>query len=142
MPREYTSDTIIVTFEPRLCIHSGRCLQSLPEVFDTEKTPWIQPGNAAADRIADAVIKCPTGALHFNRLDGEQDEVPDIQTTVEVRPNGPLFLRGEIQIRNAGGDIIREDTRVALCRCGYSSNKPFCDGSHRRVQFEEQHIEK
>jgi CDGSH-type Zn-finger protein len=51
-------------------------------------------------------------------------------------PKGPLFLRGRIQIRDAEERLIREDTRVALCRCGASENKPFCDGSHRRIGFD------
>jgi CDGSH-type Zn-finger protein len=52
-------------------------------------------------------------------------------------PKGPLFLRGRIRIKDADGRLIREDTRVALCRCGASENKPFCDGSHRRIGFDD-----
>jgi CDGSH-type Zn-finger protein len=51
------------------------------------------------------------------------------------RPNGPLFIRGRVRIIDPDGRLIREDTRLALCRCGASENKPFCDGSHRRVGF-------
>jgi CDGSH-type Zn-finger protein len=50
--------------------------------------------------------------------------------------NGPLFQRGRIRITDNEGKIIREDTRVALCRCGGSANKPFCDGTHRAIGFQ------
>ena len=78
---------------------------------------------------------CPTGALHFRRLDGGEQEAPQAKTTVEPRPNGPLFVRGWVRIVDDEGRLIREDTRLALCRCGASANKPFCDGSHRRIGF-------
>jgi CDGSH-type Zn-finger protein len=55
--------------------------------------------------------------------------------TVEPRPNGPLFMRGRLKVVDADGQLIREGTRLALCRCGASENKPFCDGSHRRIDF-------
>ena len=77
----------------------------------------------------------PTGALHYRRLDGGTKEEPPDELQVVPRPNGPLFLRGRIRIESAGGEVIREDTRVALCRCGGSQNKPFCDGSHRTNGF-------
>jgi CDGSH-type Zn-finger protein len=46
-----------------------------------------------------------------------------------------LFVRGHVRIVDPDGRLIGEDTRVALCRCGASGNKPFCDGSHRRIGF-------
>jgi CDGSH-type Zn-finger protein len=55
--------------------------------------------------------------------------------TIDARPNGLLYVRGHLRITGTGGQLIREDTRVALCRCGHSENKPFCDGNHRRVGF-------
>ena len=81
------------------------------------------------------IERCPTGALHFRRRDGgPQEPVPE-ETTVQERPNGPLFVHGKIRIFGQDRKLVREDTRVALCRCGASQNKPFCDGSHRRVGF-------
>jgi len=77
----------------------------------------------------------PNGALHFERLDGGAQEPAPDQTTITARPNGPLFVRGQLHIVGVGGRLIHEETRAALCRCGHSENKPFCDGSHQRVGF-------
>ena len=52
----------------------------------------------------------------------------------EVPPAGPLCLTGRIQVE-VDGEIVADTDDVALCRCGHSNNKPFCDGSHRRVGF-------
>jgi uncharacterized Fe-S cluster protein YjdI len=124
-----------VDWEPRLCIHVRNCVRGLGQVFDPSARPWINVDAADPDAIAKAVLSCPTGALHFRRVDdGEQEEAAQ-ETTVEPRPNGPLFLRGRLKIVDPDGRVIREDTRVALCRCGASENKPFCDGSHRRIGF-------
>ncbi|MBI1741837.1 (4Fe-4S)-binding protein [Candidatus Acetothermia bacterium] len=136
MAKQYRSDEIVVTFEPRLCIHSAHCIKGLPEVFDVLKKPWIQPDKAIADRIAEVVQRCPTGALHYQRLDGGAEESVPSAMTIEVRPKGPLFVRGSIVIKGSDGQVIRQDTRMALCRCGHSGNKPFCDGTHKSVQFD------
>jgi uncharacterized Fe-S cluster protein YjdI/CDGSH-type Zn-finger protein len=133
--RVYRNDQIAVYWEPKLCIHAGYCFRGLPEVFKPESRPWISVDAATAEKIAKVVMTCPTGALHFERLDGGSQEPQPAETTIDVRPNGPLYIRGQVRIAGPGGILIREDTRVALCRCGYSENKPFCDGSHRRVGF-------
>lgn len=135
--RVYAGNGIEVHWEPRLCIHTRNCVRNLGTVFDPERRPWIDPDAADADSIAAAVATCPTGALHFVRTDGGEQEAPDPETSVTPVPNGPLFLRGRIRIRDREGRLMREDTRVALCRCGASENKPFCDGSHRRIGFED-----
>lgn len=133
--RVYASDTIEVHWEPRLCIHAMNCILGLPRVFVPESRPWVRVEEADADAIAATVLTCPTGALQFRRLDGGAQEEAPAEPTVEPRPNGPLYVRGRVRIVDAEGRLIREDTRVALCRCGASGNKPFCDGSHRRVGF-------
>jgi uncharacterized Fe-S cluster protein YjdI len=133
--RVYANDAIEVHWEPKLCIHVRSCVRRLPEVFDAQTRPWIQVDAADPDEIAATVLTCPTGALHFRRLHGgDQEQAPE-ETAIEPRPNGPLFVRGRIRIVDADGRLIREDTRLALCRCGASENKPFCDGSHRRIGF-------
>ncbi len=133
--RVYRNDQIAVFWEPKLCIHAGNCFRGLPEVFKPQSRPWVLVDAASADKIAEVVMTCPTGALHFERLDDGPQEPQPNETTIDARPNGPLYVRGQVRITGPGGRLIREDTRVALCRCGHSENKPFCDGSHRRVGF-------
>jgi uncharacterized Fe-S cluster protein YjdI len=133
--KTYANESIEVQWEPKLCIHTQNCVRGLGEVFDAQARPWIRVDAADAERIAETVLTCPTGALHFRRLDGGPQEEPPADTTIEPRQNGPLFLRGRVRIVDNDGATIREDTRVALCRCGASRNKPFCDGSHREIGF-------
>ena len=54
--------------------------------------------------------------------------------SIMVRPNGPLICRGDVAItlQNADGELILKDNEFALCRCGLSKNKPFCDSSHKK----------
>ena len=134
--RGYANASIEVLWEPRLCIHTMNCVRGLPGVFDASARPWVDVDAAEPDAIAATVLTCPTGALHFRRLDGGAQETAAERTTVEPRPNGPLFVRGKVTIVDTEGTPIRDDTRVALCRCGASRNKPFCDGSHRRIGFQ------
>jgi len=133
--REYANDRIVVTWEPAYCIHTADCLSGLPDVFDAWRRPWIDVDKASPDEIADVVMRCPTGALHFTRLDGGPEEPESSEPTIQPQPNGPLFVRGKVRVEDATGRLVREDTRVALCRCGASDNKPFCDGTHREIGF-------
>lgn len=66
--REYANDHIVVEWEPKLCIHSARCLKALPQVFNTRARPWVNLDSASAGDIAAAVMQCPTGALRFRRV--------------------------------------------------------------------------
>ena len=133
--KDYSTGEITVIWEPEFCIHVANCIWGLPEVFNPRDRPWVHADQAAPDEIARVVMTCPTGALHFQRSDdGDQEPVPD-QTTVTVAANGPLFLHGNIEVRDAQGNLIRRDTRMALCRCGHSRNKPFCDNSHLMIGF-------
>ena len=59
-------------------------------------------------------------------------------TKIRIRDNGPLLVEGnDVTIEDAEGGVFTPAGRpFALCRCGASSNKPFCDGSHRHVEFQ------
>ena len=50
--------------------------------------------------------------------------------------DGPLLCTGQIEVINPFGELLQKGTEIALCRCGGSRNKPFCDGSHRDEEFE------
>src|SRR5215510_15165383 len=85
--RTYRNAQIAVLWEPKLCIHAGYCFRGLPEVFQPESRPWVKVDAATADQIAMTVMTCPTGALHFERLDGgPQESAPD-ETTINARLN-------------------------------------------------------
>jgi len=71
----YRNEQIAVSWEPKLCIHAGYCFRGLPEVFQPESRPWVKVDAATADKIAEVVMTCPTGALHFERLDGGAQEL-------------------------------------------------------------------
>jgi uncharacterized Fe-S cluster protein YjdI/CDGSH-type Zn-finger protein len=135
MEKAYPSETITVYYNPRLCIHAAECVRGLPQVFDTSKKPWIEPSNANTDTIAEVIHLCPSGALRYERLDGGANEEIPNEITGTFSENGPLYLRGNLRLENPEGKIIFEGTRVALCRCGASSNKPFCDRSHQDIKF-------
>lgn len=55
--------------------------------------------------------------------------------TIECKPDGPYLVRGLDDLKNAGGERIDTQPVMALCRCGGSRNKPFCDGTHRTNGF-------
>mgnify|MGYP000865333917 CR=1 FL=1 len=88
------SETIAVSFDPQLCIHSARCLQGLPEVFNLEARPWIQPQNSDADAVAETVQRCPSGALTFERLDGGPGEAVSDETTIPSRVQAAMSICG------------------------------------------------
>lgn len=132
---DYQNDEIVVRYRLSRCIHAAACVRGLPHVFDPNRKPWVDASAADGDAIAEVVMRCPTGALHFERLDGGPAETPDETNTVLPTPRGPLYVRGDLEIRDASGAVTLRDTRVALCRCGQSANKPFCDGSHWNARF-------
>jgi len=81
------------------------------------------------------VNRCPTGALTADFADGSGKEQPEPVNTVNVAYNGPLFIRGRLVIEDAPSDAPGLAFRTALCRCGKSRNKPFCDNSHEKEGF-------
>ena len=125
-----------VTWDAQRCIHAGECVRGLPGVFNSKVTPWIQPGNTDADALASTICRCPTGALKLARNDGVTEPIPPTNTATVTR-DGPTYLRGDLALLGQDGNIVLTDTRMALCRCGASQNKPLCDGSHRKIEFRE-----
>ncbi|HEX5131702.1 MAG TPA: (4Fe-4S)-binding protein [Candidatus Krumholzibacteria bacterium] len=59
----YETPEITVTFDPNVCRHSGVCLRTLPAVFDIGRKRWIDPAAEPPDAVADAIGRCPSGAL-------------------------------------------------------------------------------
>jgi CDGSH-type Zn-finger protein len=83
------------------------------------------------------VLRCPTGALTYDFADGTRAEKPATVNTIQVAYNGPLFVRGKLEIEGAPANAPGLQFRAALCRCGQSKNKPFCDNSHEKAGFKD-----
>jgi hypothetical protein len=81
------------------------------------------------------VSLCPSGALTQQPAAGDPGEEPTFEPSIAVVRDGPLWVRGGIPITSADGSPYEVRNRVTLCRCGQSSNKPYCDGSHDRTGF-------
>lgn len=134
--RTYDSPDISVSYDVKRCIHAEECIHRLGVVFNPKQRPWIAPQNASADEVANTILNCPTGALHFERKDGGAPEPIPAENTINLDPNGPLYARGDIVIVTENEqEVVLKDTRVALCRCGASKIKPFCDNTHKEINF-------
>ena len=134
----YQGQGMSVQFNAARCIHAAECVRGLPAVFDPQARPWIQPGKASAEAVVAVVARCPTGALQARYDDGRAAQVLSVRSELRLVADGPHHLRGEIEIRDDSGKALARETRLALCRCGSSGNKPYCDNSHVRNGFNDE----
>lgn len=129
--REYSNEDTTVVWKSELCMHSEKCARGLIEVFNPKQSPWVNMQAASSEAIRNQVAQCPSGALSIK---GAKSEQADIE--VEATKNGPFVVKGSITVKHADGSTESKTNITALCRCGASANKPYCDGSHKKVGFE------
>lgn len=134
--KKYTNGEVTVVWQPDKCIHSTLCFTGLPQVFNPRERPWVKPEGAATQQIIDQVKRCPSGALSYFMNDEENKEEAHLESVIEVLSNGPLLIYGTLKLKDKNGEQTLENKTTALCRCGQSSNKPFCDGTHAKVNFQ------
>jgi CDGSH-type Zn-finger protein/uncharacterized Fe-S cluster protein YjdI len=122
---------VTIHFDATRCVHSRNCVLGRPDVFvPNAEGEWIHPDNATADEVAALAASCPSGAITYERFDGVANEQPPMVNTVRVLENGPLAFHAPLTIAAADQAL-----RATLCRCGASTHKPYCDGSHSVVGF-------
>ena len=126
-----------VEWDGRLCIHISECGQSNGELFVGGRKPWCTPDVSSIDEVIDVTKRCSSGALTYKVKDGSQTEHAATQNSLMVTSNGPYFLSGDLEIEGAADDMPGVQFRAALCRCGQSQNKPFCDNSHEKIHFKD-----
>ena len=71
--KSYQGPSVIVSFDPEVCQHSGSCVKGLPSVFDTARSPWITPAGASAEDVIAQVARCPSGALRIENAGGDRE---------------------------------------------------------------------
>ncbi len=88
-------------------------------------------------------MHCPGGRLVVRDAGSGKTFEPPLAPSIGIVEDaaldcsGPLWVRGGVRIESEGGAPYEVRNRVALCRCGASNNKPFCNGSHASIQFKD-----
>lgn len=124
-----------VHWDGALCIHYGECGRATGELFIGGRQPWCQPDLSTDEEIREVLLRCPTGALTADFADGSSIEADAEDNTVNVSQNGPLYFGGKLTFEDTKNATAGTRYRAALCRCGASKNKPFCDNSHIDAGF-------
>jgi len=159
--RKYRNNEITVYWKPDACVHASFCYRELIEVFDPGRRPWVDLNGASTERIIEVVNMCPTEALTWKWNDEEKNKdisvdqtnhvifrrpellVPEVQTelenpvSVKIMLDGPIVIKGDFTLQYSGNRKEMKDGIISLCRCGASSHLPFCDGTHRKIGFED-----
>jgi uncharacterized Fe-S cluster protein YjdI len=158
--RQYTNGEITVFWKPAKCIHATTCFRELIEVFNPGRRPWVNMEGAPTRRIIEVVNKCPTQAITWKRnSDLTEEELANTQMAAreEVNPetltkngkrskpvrvqlmkDGPIVVEGKFSIIGPEGNEMKSTLMTSFCRCGNSRSMPFCDGTHRKVNFSDQ----
>ncbi|MDL2251733.1 CDGSH iron-sulfur domain-containing protein [Odoribacter sp. OttesenSCG-928-J03] len=125
---------------PEFCVHARICM--------AEGTAWraVKRSNLREKEeiLKHEVFRCPSGRLKLLDKETGQFIEPDLQPSLALIEDpqkacsGPLWVRGGIPIEDCSGNKYEVRNRVALCRCGKSKNKPFCDGVHMDIGFKDE----
>ena len=132
--KEYSNKDITVVWKPETCIHSEKCWRGLIQVFNPKNRPWINMDGATTKRIKNQVEQCPSGALSYIEND-KKHTMENKEVEVQCLENGPLMVKSDVKITHSNGETEVRQKTTAFCRCGASTNKPFCDGTHTKIDF-------
>jgi len=129
----YEGEKIIVEFELGRCIHTGDCTRDLPEVFNVKRVGrWVHPDAAPIEDVARICAACPTGALRcVDKSSGKTMHHVPVENSIQCIADGPLYVHAQLTVNGKTQPMHR----VALCRCGASALMPFCDNSHKVIDF-------
>lgn len=117
-----------------LCARAGFCQQgdvSAWSLIEQTDDPQITA------RLKDMAALCPSGRLTYLETDAAGEAAEPLEPHIMMVPGGPFWVVGEIHLVTWEGREYALRGRRALCRCGASRNKPFCDGTHVAIAFEQ-----
>jgi CDGSH-type Zn-finger protein len=121
----------------KLCSSAGFCYRA-GGTWELTK----DSGRPESKKLAiQQALDCPSGRLVAWDKKNRQPIEPQFKPSVSLAENpakklsGPIRIKGRVSVKSADGTLYEIRNRVALCRCGESKNKPFCDGTHLEISF-------
>ncbi|HLZ11159.1 MAG TPA: CDGSH iron-sulfur domain-containing protein [Candidatus Acidoferrum sp.] len=133
---------------PTLVLSDAESLCAFARFCDVGGTIWSLMERTDEPEVRQLVIReamhCPSGRLVLHDKQAHQahkeieDSLPPSIGVVEdpaMGCSGPLWVRGGITVESHDGKQYEKRNRVTLCRCGASKNKPFCNGAHASIKF-------
>ncbi len=133
--QSYSNDEITVNWNAETCFHSEVCIKNLSSVFNLKQKPWVNVDGATKEEVIKLINSCPSGALAYSLANTEEKDIkPASSVSIKINPDGPMVVSGAFELID-GGKVSQVDKNTAFCRCGGSGNKPFCDGTHKKIGF-------
>jgi len=130
--KTFRSPKIFIEDDHSLCMHSGFCGNRLTNIW---KMRAESNDSEVLAQIIGMIERCPSGTLSYTLEPGGEIIEQDLPKEVVVIPDGPLWITGGIPVERSDGQPLETRNRVTLCRCGASSKKPLCDGTHKDIGF-------
>lgn len=121
---------IVLRDKVSLCQHSGFCMADGSDVWH-----MIHEDDAQVATAEGMVRLCPSGRLTLAPDADAALVEQDLPAEIAVVDDGCLLLTGGLPHETADGEPYEVRNRVTLCRCGASTNKPYCDGTHSEIGF-------
>jgi CDGSH-type Zn-finger protein len=128
--KPYQGTGITVLDDRGICEHAGFCGNRLTNVW---KMTSSTDDTVVRSQVMSMIERCPSGALSYE-VQGQVVE-PDLPAQVSVIADGPLWVTGRVPVERSDGQPLETRNRMTLCRCGGSSIKPLCDGTHKEIGF-------
>lgn len=134
--KDYNGKKITVHDNRGVCAHAEFCIKGASSVFKKGKKPWIDPDAADPEEIEKIIRSCPSGALSYSR-DGVLYRDYPRPPAIIVCKDSFYKVVGNIELEDPDVSVPQSKEHYTLCRCGASKNKPFCDGTHWKINFKD-----
>lgn len=136
---KYEDMNLVLNDNKKYCAIARFC-DAKKDIWELMEEPYTDKEKEVIKHMAE---HCPSGRLILrNQSTGEVYE-PNLDPSIGIiedpimKVSGPLWIKGGIKIQSSDGSNYEIRNRVTLCRCGHSSNKPFCDGKHIKFGFKD-----
>lgn len=141
--KKYYGENIILEDVEELCAFARFCHNSVGDVWNLTEFGETKEEEEMAIKLA---CDCPAGRLVMHDKKTGIAIEPSFEDSIvilkdqERKCDGPIWVRGNVEIEDENGVVLEKRNRITLCRCGKSKNKPYCDAEHLNDQFYDENL--